>query len=125
MLSRKKKLQLVVFISQSKPFPPTKNIYSLYSTAQILGNIEIDKDNRKARKYFEGSLKFMATLNAVLDKITDRVKLLAEEAIYNANYTQIYGLFLLGFVMILSPILVILAKNAITSIQVNKQKYFF
>ena len=67
-------------------------------------------------------MKFMGTLNAILDKLTDRVKYLAEEAIYNANYTQIYGLLLLGFVMILSPILVILAKNAITSIQVNYSK---
>ena len=60
----------------------------------------------------------MNTLNVVLDRLTGRVKILAEEAIYNANFTQIYGIVLLGFVMILSPILVILAKNAITSIQV-------
>ena len=68
-------------------------------------------------------MKFMGTLNAILDKLTNRVKYLAEEAIYNANYTQIYGLLLLGFVMILSPILVILAKNAITSIQVNGPEF--
>ena len=61
----------------------------------------------------------MNTLNVVLDKLTSRVKVLALEAIYNANFTQIYGIVLLGFVMILSPILVILAKNAITSIQVR------
>ena len=63
----------------------------------------------------------MSTLNSVLDKLTSRVKVLAEEAIYNANFTQIYGIVLLGFVMVLSPILVILAKNAITSIQVRTQ----
>ena len=80
--------------------------------------MEISGDNKKARKYFEGSMKFMNTLNVVLDRLTGRVKILAEEAIYNANFTQIYGIVLLGFVMILSPILVILAKNAITSIQV-------
>ena len=80
--------------------------------------MEISSDNKKARKYFEGSMKFMNTLNVVLDRLTGRVKILAEEAIYNANFTQIYGIVLLGFVMILSPILVILAKNAITSIQV-------
>ena len=80
--------------------------------------MEIASDNKKAQRYFEGSMKFMKTLNVVLDKLTGRVRILAEEAIYNANFTQIYGVVLLGFVMILSPILVILAKNAITSIQV-------
>ena len=92
--------------------------FYIHSTAQILNNVEISSDNKKARKYFEGSMKFMNTLNVVLDRLTGRVRILAEEAIYNANFTQIYGIVLLGFVMILSPILVILAKNAITSIQV-------
>ena len=63
-------------------------------------------------------MKFQGTLNSVLDKLTFRVKAGAEESIYNANFAQIYGIMLLAFVMILSPILVVLAKNAITSIQV-------
>ena len=104
----------------SKLVIKTISLYFFYihSTAQILNNVEISSDNKKARKYFEGSMKFMNTLNVVLDRLTGRVRILAEEAIYNANFTQIYGIVLLGFVMILSPILVILAKNAITSIQV-------
>ena len=89
------------------------------STAQILNNIEISSDNRKARKYFEGSVKFQNTLVQILDLITTRVRLLAEDDIYNASASQVYGILLLTFVMILSPILIILARNGITSIQVN------
>ena len=81
--------------------------------------IEIDSDNRKARKYFEGSVKFQTTLVAILDSLTNRVRSLAAQDIYNANTAQIYGILLLTFVMILSPILIILAKNGITSIQVK------
>ena len=82
-------------------------------------SIEIDSDNRKARKYFEGSVKFQTTLVAILDSLTNRVRSLAAQDIYNANTAQIYGILLLTFVMILSPILIILAKNGITSIQVK------
>ena len=81
--------------------------------------IEIDSDNRKARKYFEGSVKFQTTLVAILDSLTNRVRSLAAQDIYNTNTAQIYGILLLTFVMILSPILIILAKNGITSIQVK------
>ena len=89
------------------------------STAQILNNIEISSDNRKARKYFEGSVKFQNTLVQILDLITTRVRLLAEDDIYNASASQVYGILLLTFVMILSPILIILARNGITSIQAS------
>ena len=89
-----------------------------YSTAQILGNVQIDIDNKKARRFFEGSLKFQATLTAILNMLVRRTKMLAEDEISGANISQIWGIVLLIFVMILSPILVILAKNAISSIQV-------
>ena len=93
------------------------NLY--YSTVQILANVEIDKDDAKGRRYFEGSMKFQGTLTKVLDMLTDRVSFLALEELSDANTAQIWGILLLIFVMILSPILVILAKNAISSIQVN------
>ena len=88
------------------------------STAQILGNVQIDRDDAKARRYFEGSLKFQGTLTAILKMLVKRTKMLAEDDISGANISQIWGIALLIFVMILSPILVILAKNAISSIQV-------
>jgi len=50
--------------------------------------------------------------------LTDKVKDLSEKELTSANTSQIWGIALLVFVMILSPILVILAKNAIQSIQV-------
>ena len=42
---------------------------------------------------------------------------MAEDDIYGANVSQMWGIGLLIFVMMLSPILIILAKNAISSIQ--------
>ena len=89
------------------------------STAQILSNVERSGDNRRARKYYEGSVTFMESLTKVLEALTTRVSGLAVQDLRNANISQIYGIFLLVFVMVLSPILLVLARNGITSIQVK------
>ena len=89
-----------------------------FSTTEILANVVSDIDDQKGRRYFEGSLKFQATLNKILDMCLSRVRLLAEDDINGANISQMWGVVLLLFVMILSPGLVVLAKNAINSIQV-------
>ena len=65
----------------------------------------------------------METLVSILEALTFRVKDLAAQDLYSANASQIYGVFLLTFVMVLSPILVVLAKNGITSIQVHQYIY--
>lgn len=83
-----------------------------------MGNVEAQIDDAKGRRYYEGSMKFQSTLTAILNMLTNRVKLLAIEGIADANMSQIWGVLLLLFVMVLSPILLILAKNAISSIQV-------
>lgn len=57
--------------------------------------------------------------------LTDKVKELSEKDLTSANISQIWGIALLIFVMILSPILVILAKNAIQSIQVKIHRDFW
>ena len=95
-----------------------------YSTAQILGNVEVAGDNTKARKYYEGSTYFMTSLTQILEALTSRVSQLAAEDIRAANVSQIYGIFLLAFVMMLSPILLVLARNGITSIQVCEERLF-
>ena len=46
---------------------------NISSTVQILENIEIKSDVRKGRDYFEGSVKFMKTLNEVLDMLIETV----------------------------------------------------
>ena len=89
-----------------------------FSTTEILANVVSEIDDQKGRRYFEGSLKFQATLNRILEMCLSRVRLLAEDDINGANISQMWGVVLLLFVMILSPCLVILAKNAINSIQV-------
>ena len=61
----------------------------------------------------------MKTLTKVLNMLTDRVKQLAMDDINKANVSQIWGLMLLFLVMVLSPVLIIMAKNAISSIQVK------
>ena len=42
---------------------------------------------------------------------------MTELDIYGADVSQMWGIVLLLFVMLLSPILIILAKNSISSIQ--------
>ena len=45
--------------------------FQLYisSTIQILENLQIDADLAAGQKYFEGSVKFMKSLNEVLDML--------------------------------------------------------
>ena len=75
-------------------------------------------NDKAGRRYFEGSLKFQSTLTKILNMLVRRVQWLAEKDINGAYMSQIWGVVLLVFVMILSPILIVLAKNAISSIQV-------
>ena len=89
-----------------------------YSTAQILANIERSGDDKRARRYYEGSVTFMESLRKILEALTNRVFRLAAQDLRNAYISQGYGIFLLCFVMVLSPILIVLARNGITSIQV-------
>ena len=88
----------------------------LSSTIQILANKMTDINDKAGRKYFEGSLKFQSTLTSVLNMLTRRISLMAHEDIYGANVSQMWGIVLLLFVMILSPTLTVLAKNSISSI---------
>ena len=44
---------------------------------------------------------------------------------YKANSSQLFGAFLLVFVMFLAPALIVLAKNGISSIQVRRQQIIF
>ena len=62
---------------------------------------------------------FMESLRQVLEALTNRVFILAAQDLQNAYISQVYGIFLLCFVMVLSPILIVLARNGITSIQVE------
>ena len=62
----------------------------------------------------------MDSLRKVLEALTFRVGRLAVQDVHNANVSQAYGIVLLCFIMVLSPILLVLAKNGITSIQVCK-----
>ena len=47
--------------------------FHYHSTTQILENVAIDSDLAKGRRYFEGSVKFMRTLQEVLDMLIDSV----------------------------------------------------
>ena len=47
--------------------------FHFHSTTQILENVAIDSDLAKGRRYFEGSVKFMRTLQEVLDMLIDSV----------------------------------------------------
>ena len=81
--------------------------------------MEVSGDERKARRYYEGCTKFMTSLTKILEALTNRVSFLAVQDLRSANTSQIYAIFLLVFVMMLSPVLIVLAKNGITSIQVR------
>ena len=97
---------------------------SLCSTILILANKLMNINDKAGRRYFEGSLKFQATLTSVLNMLTLRISLMAQQDIYGANVSQMWGIALLLFVMFLSPILIILAKNAISSIQLFAGKCY-
>jgi len=88
------------------------------STVQILENVAIEADIQKGRKYFEGSVKFMKTLNEVLDMLIDEVGLLAKDKLHESFIKQMWGVSTLCLVIIICPLLAILSKNAIASIQV-------
>ena len=73
-------------------------------------------NDKAGRIYFEGSLKFQDKLTRVLNMLTNRISLMGQRDLYKANVSQMWGIVLLLFVMFLSPTLIVLAKNSISSI---------
>ena len=51
---------------------------NIFSTVQILDNVQIKADLKKGQKYFQGSVTFMKTLNQILDMLVDAVSILLE-----------------------------------------------
>ena len=88
------------------------------SSAQILGNVKIERDHEKGRLYYEGCTKFVSSLTRVLDMLTVRVRKIGEDDLYDSMMAQIWGIFLLFIVLLISPLLVVLARNAISTIQI-------
>jgi hypothetical protein len=84
-----------------------------------LGNTEIESDHQKGREYFEGCTRFSMSLTEVLNQLTLRIRDMGEEQLYHANLSQMWGIFLLVIVILISPLLVVLARNAIFAIQVG------
>ena len=132
--------------------------FHFYSTTQILENVAIDSDLAKGRRYFEGSVKFMRTLQEVLDMFIDsvsyvidhfwslfryyltdyrayldcvlkehnfslQVNSLTADKLHESFMKQMWGVATLCLVIIICPLLGLLSKNAIGSIQVNWQIY--
>ena len=50
------------------------NDFFIFSTIQILENVEIKADLEEGQRYFEGSVKFMKTLNQVLELLILNVR---------------------------------------------------
>ena len=134
--------------------------FHFHSTTQILENVAIDSDLAKGRRYFEGSVKFMRTLQEVLDMLIDsvsysrrsfkyvtdhfwsftdswsyldcvlkehnfylQVNSLTADKLHESFMKQMWGVATLCLVIIICPLLGLLSKNAIASIQVNWQMY--
>ena len=55
--------------------------YVCISTVQILENVAIEADLEKGEAYFEGSVKFMKTLNEVLDMLIGEVSIIKANSI--------------------------------------------
>ena len=72
------------------------------------------------RNYFEMSMKYTNELMKLLELLTEKVQGIADEDIHKANMSQIWALVLLVFVMILSPMLLLLAKNANNAVIVSE-----
>ena len=59
------------------------------STVQILENVAIEADLEKGEAYFEGSVKFMKTLNEVLDMLIGEVSIITANSILSLSYEDI------------------------------------
>lgn len=84
---------------------------------QLLDNVQIDPDLEKGVAYFKGCTKFMDSLEEVLDMLTTAIFELGESEIYYSNLAQLWGISILIIILIISPMLVVLSKNAISTIQ--------
>ena len=70
-------------------FDNNNEFYVCISTVQILENVAIEADLEKGEAYFEGSVKFMKTLNEVLDMLIGEVSIITANSILSLSYEDI------------------------------------
>ena len=73
-------------------FDNNNEFYVCISTVQILENVAIEADLEKGEAYFEGSVKFMKTLNEVLDMLIGEVSIINANSILSLSYEDIHFL---------------------------------
>ena len=71
-------------------FDNNNEFYVCISTVQILENVAIEADLEKGEAYFEGSVKFMKTLNEVLDMLIGEVSIITANSILSLSYEDIH-----------------------------------
>ena len=85
----------------------------------ILSETEIEPNSDKGVTLYKGCMMFTASLSRVMDMVTERMFDINEDELYNSMLAQVWGCTLLGLMVLISPALVVMARNAITTIQVR------
>ena len=83
----------------------------------ILANAEIQGDYKKGLKYFEECRTFIRKTLKVMDVLRQKIAAARDTQLYAIKLGNMWGIFILIIILLISPLLLLLAKNVISTFQ--------
>ena len=99
--------------SDGKDFP-----ILMTSRDNILAQKSQDPDPREALRYYQATFNYTENLREVLENLRLRIVEIVKNELYAANQQQAFGIAVLLLVLVISPVIIFLVRNATVTIQV-------
>ena len=96
-------------------------IIANFSAEPLLINDPITPDHEQGVKYFSECRKFTFSAMRLLDMLRVKIRQVRNQEVYSVKLANVWGIFILIIILLISPLLVFLARNVINTFQVTFQ----
>ncbi|KAJ4430762.1 hypothetical protein ANN_19353 [Periplaneta americana] len=84
---------------------------------QILGNANRNKSHETAKMYFDSMASYVDELRELQGELRKKIRDYVNSNLVDASHKEAYGIAILVLVLVVSPIIIILVRNAVATIQ--------
>lgn len=85
---------------------------------EILGNSQRKKSHEVAKIYFDNMASYVDELRKLQGVLRVKIRDYVNSNLSDASHKEAYGIAILVLVLVVSPIIIILVRNAVATIQV-------
>ena len=89
---------------------------------EILGNYRRNKSHEVAKIYFDNMASYVDELRKLQGALRVKIRDYVNSNLSDANHKEAYGIAILVLVLVVSPIIIILVRNAVATIQVRRSE---